>query len=189
MISENRWSGDVPTGDSYDERWRKMAASGQSLHGEADFVTRWVPTGAVLDAGCGTGRVAIELAARGFDVVGVDANNDMLVAALEKAPALRWILGDLAALSLEETFDAVVMAGNVMIFVVPGTEAEVVRRCAAHLRPGGRLIAGFQLGRGYEPDVFDLHAQAAGLHLEHRFASWDEDPFAEGAYQVSIHRL
>ena len=80
----------------------------------------------VLDAGCGTGRVAIELAARSIDVVGVDLDDDMLAEARRKAPGLTWIHGDLHDDSLDvlgdRQFDVVVMAGNVMIFVAPGTE-------------------------------------------------------------------
>lgn len=200
-----RWTGDVPTGATYDARWKEMAERGLSLHGEADFVCRWVPTPAgatLLDAGCGTGRVAIELAARGFVTVGVDADDRMLTAASQKAPQLRWEQADLATLELGldrgphldldrdlgAGFDVAVMAGNVMIFVTPGTEAAVVAHVGAQLRPGGLLISGFQLGRGYSVEAFDAHAELAGLHLVRRFASWDEEPFDGGDYQVSIHR-
>ena len=63
--------------DEYDARWDRLAAAGEEVHGEADFVMALRPT-SVLDAGCGTGRVAIELARRGVEVVGVDADPDML---------------------------------------------------------------------------------------------------------------
>ena len=70
----SRWSErtDVPRGASYDERWRELEAKGVSIHGEADLVAWLAPGGSVLDAGCGTGRVAIELARRGHEIVGVD---------------------------------------------------------------------------------------------------------------------
>ena len=84
----------------------------------------------VLDAGCGTGRVAIELARRGVTAVGVDLDRGMLEAARRKDPALRWVEADLASLDLGTPFDVVVMAGNVMIFVEPGTEAQVVANMA-----------------------------------------------------------
>ena len=69
----------------------------------------------------------------------------MLATARSKAPELSWVHGDLANLAVGRSFDAVVLAGNVMIFVDPGTEGEIVRRIAEHLTPGGLLIAGFQL--------------------------------------------
>jgi len=62
------------------------------MHGEATFVEA-LGVRRVLDAGCGTGRVAIELARRGLDVVGVDADPGMLSAARAKAPELEWALG------------------------------------------------------------------------------------------------
>jgi hypothetical protein len=87
-------------------------------------------------------------------------------------------------------FDVVVMAGNVMIFVEPGTEAQVVARMAAHLVPGGRLVAGFQLGQTVDLATYDSAAAEAGLVLEARFAAWDGDPFTEDMrYAVSVHRL
>ena len=63
--------------DEYDTRWDRLAAEGHDVHGEADAVER-LGGGRVLDAGCGTGRVAIELARRGHEVVGVDADADLL---------------------------------------------------------------------------------------------------------------
>src|SRR3954454_23430196 len=61
-----RWSGtEVPRGDDYDARFERLAATGVDVHGEAACVerllsARGVTSGRVLDAGCGTGRVAIE---------------------------------------------------------------------------------------------------------------------------------
>ena len=99
----------------------------------------------VLDAGCGTGRVAIELAARGFSVVGVDADSGMLSTARAKAPGLEWIEADLSDLTprLDAEFDLVLLAGNVMIFLQPGSEGRVMNELSACRAPGstprGRL--------------------------------------------------
>ncbi|HUP75041.1 MAG TPA: class I SAM-dependent methyltransferase [Acidimicrobiales bacterium] len=176
-------------GDDYDARWRALEASGHDPHGEVAFVMRFEPE-SVLDAGCGTGRVAIELARRGVNTVGVDLDPAMLDTAQRKDPQLEWVCADLASLDLDRRFDVVVMAGNVMIFVEPGTEARVVARMAAHLEPGGRLIAGFQLGQSLGLDGYDTAAEAAGLALEARYATWDGDPVTPDArYAVSVHRL
>jgi SAM-dependent methyltransferase len=188
MTHVTRWtSEDVPRGDDYDRRFQQLAASGVDVHGEATFVASLEPT-SVLDAGCGTGRVAIELAHRGIDVVGVDVDAAMLEAARRKAPALTWVRADLSTLDLGRRFDVVVMAGNVLLFVAPGTEAAVVERLGAHLVAGGRLVAGFSLGSVTLAD-YDAMAVAAGLTLEARFATWERAPFAEGGdYAVSVHR-
>jgi 2-polyprenyl-3-methyl-5-hydroxy-6-metoxy-1,4-benzoquinol methylase len=164
------------------------------MHGEATFV-EGLGGRSVLDAGCGTGRVAIELARRGLDAVGLDADPGMLSAARAKAPELQWVLADLSDFELSEgdgrrRFDVVVMAGNVMIFVVPGTEGAVLERLAGHVRPGGLVVAGFQIIPGrLSLERYDELAAAAGLTLAERFATWDRRPWVpDGDFAVSVHR-
>jgi ubiquinone/menaquinone biosynthesis C-methylase UbiE len=175
-------------GDEYQERFDALARTGKDVHGEAGFVTR-LGAVTVLDAGCGTGRVAIELDRRGMTVVGVDCDASMLATAQRRAPGIRWVEEDVTALDLGEEFDVVVMAGNVPLFTPPGTEVALVAGGARHLAPGGALVLGFQLGRGYELDELDAHAAAAGLVLDARYATWDSDPFpGDGSYAVSVFR-
>ena len=190
MNGPSRWSAtsSVQRGADYDERWARMAAAGVSIHGEADFVGRFEPT-SVLDAGCGTGRVAIELARRGVDVVGVDIDPPMLESAREKAPDLHWVAADLRTVDLGRSFDVVAAPGNVMIFLAPGTESEVVANLARHVAPDGVLVAGFQLGGRYDLQHYDVDCDAAGLTLVERFATWECAPWiAGGDYAVSVHR-
>lgn len=180
----SRW--DSSRAGSYDQAWKKLAESGQSVHGEVDFVQRLEPA-TVLDAGCGTGRVAIELAARGIDVVGSDIDGEMLAQAREKAPELEWVQSDLAALDLDRAFDVVVMAGNVVLFVAPDTEAACVAGAARHVGPGGRLVAGFSLGRDVTVEAWEGWLRAAGLEPVARHSSWSGDPFeASSNYLVSV---
>ncbi len=191
-MATNRWmTGDGPRGAQYDRRFEELAASGADMHGEASFVASF-GEGSVLDAGCGTGRVAIELSRRGHDVVGIDMDPGMLEAARQKAPGLRWIEGDLAddALAIGRHFDVVVMAGNVLIFVSPGTEGNVVANMAAHLAPAGRLIAGYSLAPGgLSVGRHDELAAESGLTLEERWSTWDRAPFDQtSTYAVSVHR-
>jgi SAM-dependent methyltransferase len=198
-----RWEeAGVPRGDRYDERFRELEARGVDIHGEATCVEALLvseglapavrapsrPRGSVLDAGCGTGRVAIELAGRGFDVVGVDLDPMMLDEARKKAPKLEWVLSDLAELRLKRDFDAAVLAGNVMLFVGPGTEADVLARIASHLVPGGLVVAGFQLTGRLELDAYDAAAEAADLDQVERYATWAREEFTGGDYVVSVHR-
>ena len=195
----SRWSErrDVPRGDDYDARWQQLAAAGESVHGEADCLCRLCPTDpagpptSVLDAGCGTGRVAIEMAARGYDVTGVDLDPGMLDTARTKAPDVDWHLADLLDVDLGRRFDLIALPGNVMIFLAPGTEAAVVANLQRHLRPGGLLVAGFQLGPGkLTLAAYDDHCAAVGLELQHRWSTWDGDPFdpSDPGYAVSVHR-
>lgn len=162
-----------------------MAEAGQNPHGEVDFVQRYSPT-SVLDAGCGTGRVAIEFAARGIDAAGSDIDASMLAQARTKAPELTWVESDLAALDMGRVFDAVVMAGNVILFVQPGTEAACVAGAARHVGPGGRLVAGFSL-RDVTAEDWEEWVRATGLEPAERFSTWDADPFLpESNYLVSV---
>jgi 2-polyprenyl-3-methyl-5-hydroxy-6-metoxy-1,4-benzoquinol methylase len=175
-------------GRSYQDRFDQLEASGVSVHGEADFVMDRRP-GSVLDAGCGTGRLARELARRGVDTVGVDLDRSMIETARRLAPDLTWVLSDLGPLDLGRRFDAVVMAGNVPVFTAAGTQEALVAGCARHLGPGAVLITGFQLDRGYGLGQFDEHCRRAGLELDGRWATWSADPYVDGGtYAVSAHR-
>jgi len=179
-------------GDAYDAAYDTRAAAGQDVHGEATFVER-LRVRSVLDAGCGTGRVGRELARRGLDVVGVDLDPEMLRTARRKAPDLVWHLGDLATIDLGRRFEAVLLAGNVMLFVTRGSEPAVLANLARHLEPGGRLVAGFQLRlrpAQLTLEEYDRLLGAVGLELEGRWATWDRAPWqAGGDYAVSVHRL
>lgn len=197
MAATPRWFTDHDEGHSqwYIDRFRTMAAEGADLDGEARMVDAMLPRHArILDAGCGPGRTAGALAARGHDVVGVDVDPALIAAAEADHPGPRYLVADLADLDLAaqgepEPFDAAVLAGNVMAFVAPDTEAAVLARIAAHLRPDGFAVIGFGIDRGYALDDFDTHSAAAGLTLEHRFATWDLRPWHDDAgFAVTVLR-
>ena len=190
----NRWQQSaVPRGDDYDERWRSMAAAGENIHGEADLIEALLAESGgrtILDAGCGTGRVAIELARRGFTVTGVDADPAMLQTARANASELTWIESDLADPDIDcPAQDLVVLAGNVMIFLEPGSEGTVLANLANRLIAGGLLVAGFALQPGrLSLTEYDLLAERVGLLPVGRWATWDRQPFGDGDYVVSVHR-
>jgi len=184
----NRWlAGQGRRGDDYDRRFAALEASGVDVHGEAALVESFAPA-SVLDAGCGTGRVAIELARRGVETVGVDIDASMLAAARAKAPDLTWVEADLAHVDLGRTFDAAVMAGNVMLFTAPGTEGQVLARVAAHVRRDGVVVAGFTLGT-FDVGTYDRLADSAGLVPVERWATWTRAPLTPTSdYAVLVHR-
>ena len=193
LDEENRWLMERGgCGDAYDAIYQQRAAAGEDVHGEADFVEA-LGGQSVLDAGCGTGRVGRELARRGLDVAGVDIDALMLATAMRAAPAVPWLAADLASVNLQRKFDVVVMAGNVMIYLAPGSEGAVVANMARHLAAGGWLVAGFQLlalrAGCLSLQHYDAIASAAGLQLAQRWATWDRVPWrAGGDYAVSVHR-
>ncbi|MEU4480603.1 class I SAM-dependent methyltransferase [Micromonospora sp. NPDC023966] len=197
MGKPTRWVTETKPGHSqwYIDRFRRLAAEGADLAGEARLLDALVPPGArLLDAGCGTGRVAAALAARGHTVVGVDADPALIDAARADYPGPRFLVADLSELDLAaqgepEPFDAAVVAGNVMVFLAPGTERAVLTRIAAHVRPDGLVVVGFGTDRGYPVTGLDADAVAAGLRLEHRFATWDLRPWHDDAeFAVTVLR-
>ncbi|MHB1516724.1 MAG: class I SAM-dependent methyltransferase [Acidimicrobiales bacterium] len=197
MLARPRWFSDDDPGRSrwYVERFRRLAAEGADLDGEARLADAIFPPGSyLLDAGCGTGRLGAALAARGHRVVGVDVDPVLIEAAAADHPGPSWLVGDLAELDLGSTgcptpFDGAVLAGNVMTFVAPGTEQAVLEHVGSHVHRDGAILVGFGTDRGYPLDRFDADLAAAGLHLDLRFATWDLRPFGHGAdFAVSLLR-
>lgn len=197
MGKPTRWVTDTGPGHSqwYIERFRRMAAEGVDLAGEARLLDAMLAPGSrVLDAGCGPGRVGAELFARGHEVVGVDVDPALIAAADVDHPGPHWVVDDLAELDLvahgeARPFDAAVVAGNVMAFVAAGTEAAVLARIAAHVRPDGFAVVGCGTDRGYPLSAFDADLTVGGFTLEHRFATWDLRPWTpEAAFAVSVLR-
>lgn len=194
MSDRPRWFTGTKKGHSewYVERFRSMAAAGDDLTGEARLIDAIVPPRSrILDAGCGPGRTGAELHARGHTVVGVDVDRVLIAAAKEDHPGPTWLVADLAKLALdEEPFDVAVMAGNVMAFLAPGSEVDVLTRVADHVTPGGRIVTGFHLDRDYSLADFDRDLATAGLTLEQRFATWDLVPFDDAAdFAVTFVRV
>ena len=177
----------------YADHFRELAAEGADIEGEARFIDAVVRPGSrILDAGCGQGRTAGSLARRGHDVVAVDIDATLLAAARIDHPGPTYIEADLALLDLTDDhnqrklFDAAVSAGNVITFVAPGTEVDVLRAIRTHLQPDAPYIIGFHIER-YAIADFDRDASAAGFALESRFATWDLRPWHNDSdFAVSI---
>jgi SAM-dependent methyltransferase len=170
----------------YAERWKRLAAAGQDLHGEARLLDAMAQRGSrILDAGCGTGRVGGHLARAGHQVVGVDLDPHLIEVARAEQPGARWEVGNLAELDLREEdgtpmlFDLQVSAGNVLTFLAGAERRPALTALAAHLAPEGRLVVGFGLDRGYALEDFTADADAAGLVLAQRFSTWDLRPAAD----------
>ncbi|WP_433395618.1 class I SAM-dependent methyltransferase [Streptomyces sp. CA-146814] len=187
-------------GERYARRFADLAASGHDIHGEATFCAALAEPGArVLDAGCGTGRIAVRLAELGYRCTGVDIDASMLAVARRDAPEQEWLLGDLArtdTLGLEPGYDLVLAAGNVIPLLAAGTEAAVIGQLAAVLRPGGLLVTGMGLDAAHLPlpeapfglAEFDAWCERAGLVLRERHATWSGEPYVpECGYAVSVH--
>jgi len=97
--------------------------------------------GRVLDVGCGAGRVALELQARGQDVVGLDASSYAVRAARLRGVTTVWrkSLDDVASRIRE--FDSIVMFGNNFgLFATPERAKECLSEWAQTAKPDTRLF-------------------------------------------------
>lgn len=96
----------------------------------------------VIDVGCGTGSLAVRLAATGFEVVGVDPASASLAVARTKpyADRVTWIDGDATALPPGRWADLALMTGNVaQVFVADADWHATLAAVRRSLRPGGWL--------------------------------------------------
>src|SRR5581483_2908121 len=118
--------------DLLEQLWREHASS---------------PVRSVLDLGCGSGGHALRLAARGYEVLGVDRSERMLSRARQKANALGlrervlFHCADMRALELERCFDSVVVLFAALGYqATNGDVLAALRTSRAHLAPGGILV-------------------------------------------------
>src|SRR5438105_7783542 len=102
----------------------------------------------VLDAGCGHGRIAQRLAARGCRVVGIDRAHHFIQlaerSALARGVEVDYRVGDLRELNLASEFDAVLNWFTGFGYFDDATDRDLLRRYRASLRPGGRLLLELQ---------------------------------------------
>jgi SAM-dependent methyltransferase len=100
--------------------------------------------GAVLDLACGTGRHAVDLARRGYEVVGFDLSLAMLARAGDEAQdreaKLNFVQGDMREMSFDEQFDGVFCWNTSFGFFEEEKNALVVDRIHRSLRAGGLFL-------------------------------------------------
>ena len=142
MSRVSDWNARYALGDT---PWDKGAAHPVLFHDSTkDFLS-----GRVLVPGCGTGHDAHALAARGFDVTGLDISPLALEAAKSGPGNVEYILGSLFELSpdFESAFDGV-FEHTCFCAIDPGHRADYVRAVVSALKPGGRFLAVFFLDPG-----------------------------------------
>jgi SAM-dependent methyltransferase len=102
------------------------------------------PGGALLDAGCGYGRHCMELAARGYRLVGLDLSLPLLLRAADEAQrrglSINFVHGDLRELVFEESFDGAYCLFSTFGYFDDDSNRRVLDGVARALKPRGRLI-------------------------------------------------
>jgi SAM-dependent methyltransferase len=102
-----------------------------------------MPPALLFDAGCGTGRYAIDLAARGFAVTGIDQSPELIALARQKNQSgggVDFSVADLLAFAPPRRFAAVLCRGVLNDFIVDADRQTIFRRFAQWLSPGGILM-------------------------------------------------
>lgn len=110
--------------------------------------------GPVLELGCGTGRVALHLARRGHEVLGLDSDPELLAVLTERAKELpvETLEADARSFELDAPASLVLAPTHLLQLLADEQErAEALRCIAAALRPGGLLAASILEGLP-EPD-------------------------------------
>ncbi len=101
--------------------------------------------GPLLDLACGTGRMALRLAAQGYQITGVDVVPEMIARArrkaAEQAPAIEWVVADARRFQIQQQFAGIYMLMNAFQFLPTRTDQEALfARVREHLQPEGHFL-------------------------------------------------
>jgi SAM-dependent methyltransferase len=105
------------------------------------YVGALSPPGRVLDVGCGTGALAGRLAARGYDVVGVDPSAGMLEVMRSRHPGLEAVAASGTALPFgDDEFDLVLTVAALHHVAEPRAVRQTLGEMTRVSKPGGRIL-------------------------------------------------
>lgn len=102
----------------------------------------------VADIGCGTGRLAPYLAARGLSPRGIDLSPEMIRVARRDQPGFGFSVADLRALPFEDASLAGVTCWYSLMYLAPADRPAAFAELARVVRPGGYLVTAFKAGDG-----------------------------------------
>jgi SAM-dependent methyltransferase len=174
--------------------WQRFEPGAIPTKGLVPQLERWLArlgfaTGTrLLDLGCGAGEIARQLAARGFDCVGLDLNAVAIARSTQQLPAARFYQRDIAAadgLRLgEPAFDAVLCQLVLSVVGDAADRTQVLRNAGEVLRPGGELFASFSgLSDDLNPAYAELYARDAASTGEYG-SYWSRDAAGQVLYRT-----
>ena len=128
----------------------------------AELVRRALGAGPVLDAGCGTGRVAAHLMSIGADVVGVDLSLGMLAESRHHHPVVPVVSGSMTRLPVRDGAVSAALSWYSVIHTAPDDLPCVIAELARVLAPGAPLLLAFQSGQGERVDSTTAYGHDVG---------------------------
>ena len=148
--------------------WR-TAMTPETTRAEADFLwtaLRLAPGMRVLDVPCGDGRLALDLAARGCRVTGVDISSEFLDAgeasARQRGLDVAWRQSDMRDLPWNQEFDAAYCAGSSFGFFDDEGNADALEAVSRTLVPGARFFGDFKAAESVLPSFRESYEMPVG---------------------------
>ena len=144
---------------------------------------RSVPAPEVCDLGCGSGHIGAHLQSLGLQVIGIDLSRGMVEEARRRYRQVRYEMGDMLDLKLEESSLGGIVALYSIIHLRREDLGKAFRGMSRVLKPGGLLLVAFHRGRGeihededlgypvsfdctlFEPEEVSRAMEGAGLEI------------------------
>jgi SAM-dependent methyltransferase len=128
-------------GDAWAGIYDKWVDAHLTSPGEVEFLASLAGEGRALELGVGSGRVAIPLAERGVEVVGIDASERMLGLLRSKTGRVAIVRGEMADVGADGEFDLVhVVFSAFFAMLTPDEQVRCFENVAGRLRPGGAFL-------------------------------------------------
>ncbi|MEH1861784.1 MAG: methyltransferase domain-containing protein [Nostoc sp.] len=122
----------------------------------------------ILELCCGTGRIAIPLAEKGWQVTGIDVSESMLEAAKRKSSKVKWVKADVRNFEIDEKFSLIIFSANSICHILTMEDLESCFKCVKkHLKPEGRIVI----------HTFNFYTKASLEDL------WNDSPYLYSVYQ------
>ncbi len=151
----------------------------------------------ILEVGCGTGRVTLQLAQKGAKIVGADLDDEMLKIARSKSADIRWEQGDMRTLDLGQTFGLIILPGDSFQFMcTPEDQVKALETFKRHLAPGGILVVHLDhqsvdwlgnllgsLGGKFEQVKDIIHPRTG--HIIRKANAWRYEPSTQAAIVIT----
>lgn len=141
----------------YGNKGIKAIASGKAISGKTDG-TEIGLSRLVIDIGCGTGKLSVILAKKGFDVTGLDISPEMLYKAQENAEAenaeIMWLCQDMTKMDTFGSYAAMICTYDGINHLTTEKKLEsFFKRAFNFVDPGGLLIFDFLTPEYFENNI------------------------------------